>query len=231
MRLSGLPRSSDMPRNEFRVLSKISLSPFSRRGRLSRGWCTVHCCCAVVVKMFELSKSIAVSCLAWNLVLVILSPSPLSVSLDIVVSIGSWFATPLGVDLVSANLFSNLFSSFVRGSVVDRKECVSACHATLRVVSGTCILRYLMNDLLFHLAIIWIVSTFSPARYMAMAAPDLFECVPMSSALNPSRRSPIVLVAVHSCSSTAVEDRYFNSSSAVPAHALIPGLAICGCRP
>ena len=29
-------------------------------------------------------------------------PSPLSVSLDIVVSFGSWFATPLGVDLVSA---------------------------------------------------------------------------------------------------------------------------------
>ena len=38
----------------------------------------------------------------WNLVLVILSPSPLSVSLGIVVSVGLWFATPLGVDLVSA---------------------------------------------------------------------------------------------------------------------------------
>lgn len=60
-----------------------------------------------------------------NLVLVILSPSPLSVSLDIVVSIGSWIATPLGVDLVSANLCSLC----VRGSVVDREECVSARHA------------------------------------------------------------------------------------------------------
>ena len=30
------------------------------------------------------------------------SPSPFGVSLDIVVSVGSWFATPLGVDLVSA---------------------------------------------------------------------------------------------------------------------------------
>jgi hypothetical protein len=88
-----------------------------------------------------------------------------------------------------------------------------------------------MNDLLFHLPIIWIVSTFSPARYMAMAAPDLIECVPMSSALNPSRRSPIDLVTVRSCSSTAVEGRCFNSLSAVSAHALIPGLAIRGCRP
>ncbi len=88
-----------------------------------------------------------------------------------------------------------------------------------------------MNDLLFHLPIIWIVSTFTPARYMAMAAPDLIECVPMSSALNPSRRLPIVLVAVRSCSSTAVEGRYFNSSSALSAHALIPGLAIRGCSP
>jgi hypothetical protein len=52
--------------------------------------------------MFELSKSIAEVVWPWNLVLVILSPSPLSVSLDIVVSVGSWFATPLGVDLVSA---------------------------------------------------------------------------------------------------------------------------------
>jgi hypothetical protein len=71
-----------------------------------------------------------------------------------------------------------------------------------------------MNDLLFHLPIIWIVSTFTPARYMAMAAPDLIECVPMSSALNPSRRLPIALVAVRNCSSTAVEDRYFDSLSA-----------------
>ena len=61
-------------------------------------------------------------------------PSPLSVSLDIVVSFGSWFATPLGVDLVSANLYS----SFVPGSVVDRKECVSACHAC---GDSTCRLR------------------------------------------------------------------------------------------
>jgi hypothetical protein len=38
----------------------------------------------------------------WNLVLVILSRSPLGVLLDIVVRVGSWFATPLGVDLVSA---------------------------------------------------------------------------------------------------------------------------------
>ena len=85
--------------------------------------------------------------------------------------------------------------------------------ATPRVVSGTWILRYLMNDLLFHLPIIWIVSTFTPDRYMAMAAPDLIECVPMSSALKPSHRSPIV--AVRSCSSTAVEGKYFNSSSAL----------------
>ena len=94
--------------------------------------------------------------------------------------------------------------------------------ATPRVVSGTCILRYLMNDLLLHLPIIWIVSTFTPARYMAMAAPDLIECVPMSSALNPSRHLPIALVAVRSCSSTAIEDRYFDSSSAASAQALIP---------
>ena len=102
MRLSGLPRSSDMPRNKFRVLSKFSLSPFSRRGRLSRGCCTVHCRCAVVVTMFELSKSISVSRLALESGPSNSFPSPLSVSLDIVVSFGSWFATPLGVDLVSA---------------------------------------------------------------------------------------------------------------------------------
>jgi hypothetical protein len=54
----------DFRRNEFRVLSKFSLSPFSRRGRLSCGCCTVHCRCAVVITMFELSKSIAVSRLA-----------------------------------------------------------------------------------------------------------------------------------------------------------------------
>jgi hypothetical protein len=88
-----------------------------------------------------------------------------------------------------------------------------------------------MNDLLLHLPIIWIVSTFTPARFMAMAAPDLIKCVPMSSALNPSRRLPIVLVTVRSCSSTVVEDRYFDSSSAVSAQALIPRLAIRGCRP
>jgi hypothetical protein len=87
--------------------------------------------------------------------------------------------------------------------------------ATPRVDSGTWIRRYLMNDLLLHLPIIWIVSTFTPARYIAMAAPDLIECVPMSAASNPSRRLPIALVAVRSCSSTAVDDRYFVSSSAV----------------
>jgi hypothetical protein len=58
-----------------------------------------------------------------------------------------------------------------------------------------------MNDLLLHLPIIWIVSTFTPARYMAMAAPDLIES---SFAYR-----------------TAVENRYFNSSSAASAHALI----------
>ena len=89
-------------RNKFRVLSKFSLSPFSRRGRLSRGCCTVHCRCAVVVTMFELSKSISVSRLALESGPSNSFPSPLSVSLDIVVSFGSWFATPLGVDLVSA---------------------------------------------------------------------------------------------------------------------------------
>jgi hypothetical protein len=46
--------------------------------------------------------------------------------------------------------------------------------------------------------------------------------VPMSSALN---------LAVRSCSSTAVEGRYFNSSSALSAHALIHGLVIRRCRP
>ena len=91
-----------LKRNEFRVLSKFSLSPFSRRGRSSRGWCTVHCRCAVVVTMFELSKSISVSRLALESGPSNSFPSPLSVSLDIVVSFGSWFATPLGVDLVSA---------------------------------------------------------------------------------------------------------------------------------
>ena len=75
--------------------------------------------------MFELSKSISVSRLALESGPSNSFPSPLSVSLDIVVSFGSWFATPLGVDLVSANLYS----SFVPGSVVDRKECVSARHA------------------------------------------------------------------------------------------------------
>jgi hypothetical protein len=94
--------SLQLQRNKFRVLSKFSLSLFSRRGRLSRGCCTVHCRCAVVVTMFELSKSISVSRLALESGPSNSFPSPLSVSLDIVVSFGSWFATPLGVDLVSA---------------------------------------------------------------------------------------------------------------------------------
>ncbi len=64
-----------------------------------------------------------------------------------------------------------------------------------------------------------------------MAAPDLIKCVPMSAALNPSRRSSIALVAVRTCSSTAVEEGYLVSSSAVLAQTLIPRFAFPGCCP
>ncbi len=87
-------------------------------------YCALSPCCGRLDAR-ELSSSRGKVVWPWNLVLVILSPSPPSVSLDIVVSVGSWFATPLGVDLVSANLCS----SCVRGFVVDREERVSARHA------------------------------------------------------------------------------------------------------
>ena len=86
-------------------------------------YCALSLCCGRHDAR-KLSSSSGKVVWPWNLVLVILSPSPPSVLLDIVVSVGSWFAMPLGVDLVSANL-----CFCVRGVVVDREECVSARHA------------------------------------------------------------------------------------------------------
>ena len=59
----------------------------------------------------------------WNLVLAILSPSPPSVSLDIFVSIGSWFATPLGVDLVSAPCCAWPGGNRRRGGADEPRHC------------------------------------------------------------------------------------------------------------
>ncbi len=88
-------------------------------------YCALSLCCGRH-NARELSRSSGKVVWPWNLVLDILSPSPPSISLDIVVSVGSWFATPLGVDLVSANLCL----SCIRGFVVDCEECVSARHAS-----------------------------------------------------------------------------------------------------
>jgi hypothetical protein len=47
--------------------------------------------------------------------------------------------------------------------------------ATPNVVSGTCILRYRMKVLLLHRPINWMVSLGTPARYIAIAAPERRE--------------------------------------------------------
>ncbi len=48
----------------------------------------------------------------------------------------------------------------------------------LKVNSSICILMYFMKELLAHLPIIIIAKTGTPPRYIAIADPDLIECVP-----------------------------------------------------
>ena len=52
---------------------------------------------------------------------------------------------------------------------------------------------YLRKAWLDHLPIIMIVKTGHSPKYMAIAAPDLIEWVPMSLALTPSMSSPIAM--------------------------------------
>ena len=59
-----------------------------------------------------------------------------------------------------------------------KKLCRSVIfEVTFLVMTGTCIRMYLMKVRLFQRPISCIVSTGTPARNMAMAAPDLMECV------------------------------------------------------
>ncbi len=84
-------------------------------------YCALSLCCGRR-NACELSRSSRKVVWPWNLVLVILSPSPPSVSLDIVVSVGSWFATPLGVDLVSAPCCAWPGGNRRRGGVDERRH-------------------------------------------------------------------------------------------------------------
>ena len=67
-----------------------------------------------------------------------------------------------------------------------------------RVESGTWMQRYLMNVWLFHLLTSCIVWLGTPARCIAIAAPDLIEWVPMQTTWNPSRSLPAKVVAAWS---------------------------------
>ena len=69
-------------------------------------------------------------------------------------------------------------------------------------MSGTCIQMYLMKVWLFQHPISWIVLTGTPARNMAMAAPDLMEWVPTLSASYPTLLPPI-----RDCLPEVLEDR------------------------
>ena len=95
--------------------------------------------------------------------------------------------------------------------------------ATPKVVSGTCILRYLINVRLRHRPISCIVSQGTPARYIAIAAPDRIECVPILSAFMPtSRLSPTMVVASLSLSSIVLDEIRVGSSASSFANASIP---------
>jgi len=63
--------------------------------------------------------------------------------------------------------------------------------ATFWLNSITCFLMYLRKALLDQHPISMIMNTGHSPRYIAMAAPDLIECVPTSSFLMPSFTYPM----------------------------------------
>ena len=95
--------------------------------------------------------------------------------------------------------------------------------ATPIVVSGTWMRRYLMNVLLRQRPTICIVSLGTPAKCIAMAAPDLIECVPIRSAWSPSLSSPDSIVAALSCSRIVFEETCSSSFDVVDTKAFIFG--------
>ena len=56
---------------------------------------------------------------------------------------------------------------------------------------STCFLMYARKALLDHRPIIMMVKVGTRAKCIAIAAPDLIECVPMSSRLKPRVSNPI----------------------------------------
>jgi len=61
--------------------------------------------------------------------------------------------------------------------------------------SFICFLMYRKNALLDHLPSSMIVQTRTPERYIAIAAPHLAECRPISFGVNPSLSFPIAAAA------------------------------------
>ena len=69
--------------------------------------------------------------------------------------------------------------------------CVNDWFSSIRlemfdVNCAICFLMYFRKLLLFHLPSSWIVVSSIPASFIAMAPPDLMECVPISWASKPS---------------------------------------------
>ena len=93
-----------------------------------------------------------------------------------------------------------------KSGVVKKEECLSILRETLCVNCSTCFLIHLRKASDDHLPIIMIENVGTPSKYMAIAAPDRIEWVPMSSFGKPSLFSPIAPAADRSLFLAVVAD-------------------------
>ena len=93
-----------------------------------------------------------------------------------------------------------------KSGVVKKFSLRSIQEETLCENCSTCLRIYRRNASEDQRPIIMIENVGTLSRYIAIAAPDLIECVPMSSGLKPSLISPRLLAAERSLEQAVVDD-------------------------